>query len=144
PVVGARVTARMIGLDGSVLFRDSAAVNVGADSVVRSFAIVQPPPGTSAYFLDLRLVSGTGEVLSRNFYWLSATMDVLDWSKSTWYVTPVTTYANFTALDSLAPTTMKRSMAAERNGSSETATETLTNTGKVPAFFLRLQITKGK
>jgi exo-1,4-beta-D-glucosaminidase len=71
-------------------------------------------------------------------------MDDLDWPKSNWYTTPVKSYANFTALDSLAPTTVKRSMVTERNGTSETATVTLTNTDNVPAFFIRLQITKGK
>src|SRR5205823_10769327 len=44
----------------------------------------------------------------------------------------------------LAPTPATRSLTTERSGSSETATATLTKTGNVPAFFLRLQVTKGK
>lgn len=143
PVKGALLTVRMVALDGSILFRDAAMLDLPVDSVVRSVVLPQPPAGTTAYFVDLRLQSSDKQPLSTNFYWLSTTPDDLDWAKSTWYVTPVKSYANFAALDSLAPTTVKRLMVAERNGTSETATVTLTNTGKVPAFFLRLQITKG-
>ncbi len=144
PVKGALLTVRMLALDGTILFRDAAMLSVPVDSVVRSLVLPQPPTGTTAYFVDLRLVSGGEQPLSTNFYWLSTTMDDPDWAKSTWYDTPVKSYANFTALDSLAPTTVKRLMVTERTGATERATVTLTNAGKVPAFFLRLQITKGK
>jgi exo-1,4-beta-D-glucosaminidase len=144
PVKGALLTVRMLALDGSILFRDAAMLDLAVDSVVRPIVLPQPPAGTTAYFVDLRILSHDGQPLSTNFYWLSKTMDDPDWDKSTWYITPVKSYANFTALDSLAPTTVKRLMVTERNGASETAYVTLTNTGKVPAFFLRLQITKGK
>jgi exo-1,4-beta-D-glucosaminidase len=93
--------------------------------------------------VDLRLVARDKQALSTNFYWLSKDMDEMDWEKSNWYITPVKSYANFTALDSLRPTTVVRTMSVSRTGSTETARVTLTNTGKVPAFFLRLQITRG-
>src|SRR5258708_3236882 len=144
PVKGALLTVRMLALDGTILFRDAAMLSVPVDSVVRSLVLPQPPTGTTAYFVDLRLVSGGEQPLSTNFYWLATTMDDPDWAKSTWYDTPVKSYANFTALDSLAPTTVKRLMVTERTGATERATVTLTNAEKVPAFFLRLQITKGK
>jgi exo-1,4-beta-D-glucosaminidase len=144
PVRGALLTVRMLAPDGSILFRDAAMLDVAVDSVVRSIVLPQPPAGTTTYFVDLRLISSDKQLLSTNFYWLSKVMDDPDWAKSTWYTTPVKSYANFTALDSLAPATVKRSMVTERSGTGETATVSLTNTGKVPAFFLRLQITKGK
>ena len=144
PVKGALLTVRMLALDGSILFRDAAVLNVAVDSVVRSIVLPQPPAGTAAYFVDIRLVSSDNRPLSTNFYWLSTTMDDSDWAKSNWYITPVKSYANFTALDSLTPTTVKRLMVTERNGVNETATVTLTNTSKVPAFFLRLEITAGR
>lgn len=75
------------------------------------------------------------EIISRNVYWLSAKDDVLDWDNSTWYYTPVTSYADFTALDALQPanvsiTTMGRTVMLE-------------NTSKVPAVFVRLNMVDG-
>lgn len=143
PVNGAKLTARMLGLDGSILFRSDTTLDLVVDSVIRPLILPAPPAGMTTYFVDLRLVSRDRQALSTNFYWVSGEMDVLDWDKSNWYITPVKSYANFTALDSLRPTTVARSMSLSRTGSTETARVTLTNTGKVPAFFLRLQITKG-
>src|SRR5258708_26829898 len=109
-VKGALLTVRIVGLDGSILFRDAAMLDVPIDSVVRSIVLPQPPPGTTTYFVDLRLQSSDKLPLSSNLYCFSTTMDDPDWAKSTWDNTPVKSYANFTALDSLASTPVKRSM----------------------------------
>jgi exo-1,4-beta-D-glucosaminidase len=97
-------------------------------------------------FLRLALyeVMGKGkqELLSRNVYWLSPKPDALDWSKSNWYYTPVTDYANFTKLEHMAPAKVKASLRENKspqvkNGWSF-AQVLLENKSKVPAVFLRL------
>lgn len=42
------------------------------------------------------------KVLSRNVYWLSSKLDFNDWDNSTWYNTPVTSYADYTSLQSVS------------------------------------------
>jgi exo-1,4-beta-D-glucosaminidase len=145
PLVGVTLTARMIGFDGSTVFRRDTVLNVPTDSVLRPFVMPSAPAqGTGTYFVDLRITSPDHRTLSSNFYWLSRTMDELDWAKSTYYITPVTTYASFAALDALPPTILRQSFETERDGATETARVTLRNAGRIPAFFLRTQIQAGK
>ena len=52
--------------------------------------------------MRLDLNDATGKNVSSNFYWLSTQPDVLDWDRSTWYVTPTKTFADLTAIQGLA------------------------------------------
>jgi exo-1,4-beta-D-glucosaminidase len=94
-------------------------------------------------FLKLVLRDGNGGVLSRNVYWLSPTVDELDWDNSTWYNTPVTKYANYKALFSIKSAkltvTAYRSISPTAEGRVESSI-VLQSTAKVPAFFIRLEL----
>jgi len=73
--------------------------------------------GSPLHFLDLRLVTSTGEPVSSNFYWLPTEPDVLDWDKAFWVHTPVSKYANLRALRSLprAQITVKASRVVDED-----------------------------
>ncbi|KAL2841866.1 glycoside hydrolase superfamily [Aspergillus pseudoustus] len=97
----------------------------------------------------LRLIlkdDNPSEPLSRNVYWLSGQSDVLDWDKSEWYTTPVTTFANFTALSSMEPFTVAATatvLGDDKSRVSDTLTSVevnLENQSDVPAFFIRFTI----
>ncbi|KAJ6022392.1 uncharacterized protein N7446_012745 [Penicillium canescens] len=81
-------------------------------------------------------------VISRNVYWVSQTTDVLDWSKSNFFTTPVTTFANYTKLQSLPTANIKVLLRPQRSTSSTygltQAEVQLENESGVPAFFIRL------
>lgn len=83
--------------------------------------------------------------LSRNVHWLATQANVLDWSSSNWYYTPVTDYADYTQLQHLEPatvkTTVKRLTGRIKPGCS-TAEIRLENKSKIPAVFVRLHATK--
>jgi exo-1,4-beta-D-glucosaminidase len=84
----------------------------------------------------LRLVLKDGEkVLSRNVYWLSAKPDVLNWDDSTWYHTPLSSTADFTALNTIP----RANVSVTANGSKLL----LHNTAKVPAVFISLNLVDG-
>ncbi|KAL4950524.1 glycoside hydrolase superfamily [Aspergillus filifer] len=90
-------------------------------------------------FLRLLLYGASGETLSRNVYWLRAQRDILDWDKSNWYTTPVTTYAALSRLDSLQPATVDALLlSSQRVASGLQIHIQLKNLSKAPAFFLRL------
>ncbi|KAL2812743.1 glycoside hydrolase superfamily [Aspergillus granulosus] len=96
-------------------------------------------------FLRLILNGDSAEPVSRNVYWLSAQNDVLDWENSDWYTTPVTTFANFTALNNMEPATVVATATALANDTSRVSgftfvTVNLENQSDVPAFFIRLII----
>jgi exo-1,4-beta-D-glucosaminidase len=142
----ATASVRAINLDGREIFTTRAPVNLqpGARATI---AAVPPPSGASAtYFLDLRVSSSSGTLLASNLYWLGAKMDVLDFAKSTWYVTPVSSYADFTALSELPKVGLKSSLRREgvdATGRRLLLSATIQNPDSAIAFFVRLQVTKG-
>jgi exo-1,4-beta-D-glucosaminidase len=146
PVRRAHLKARMFGVDGALKFTRDTIVDIPADSSMRVFTLPQPTclsagaSGNSAYFVDLRLTSAQGQSISRNFYWLSTKPDVLS-DSSTWYMTPTSSYADFTQLRNMPRATVKSSAAFSSVGGSGYARVTLTNTGSNIAFFIRLQVT---
>ncbi|KAK1752880.1 glycoside hydrolase superfamily [Echria macrotheca] len=91
-------------------------------------------------FVRLLLKDDKSAVLSRNVYWLTKDIDVLDWAKSDWYWTPVSKYSNFTGLNKLAAANVSVSVT---KGSGTTVVE-LENKSAVPAFFVSLSLTDAK
>eukprot|EP01084_Bolivina_argentea_P306874 530357_1 len=60
-------------------------------------------------FLVQLLLMNNDMILDENIYWLSSTMDQLDWGRSSWYQTPVSKggYADFTKLQNLKQIELK-------------------------------------
>ncbi|HEX9311069.1 MAG TPA: hypothetical protein VF887_09675, partial [Gemmatimonadaceae bacterium] len=84
-VRGARLRARVLGLDYTEKFARDTVIDLPADSSMRVFLLPEPTGLTagSAYFVDLRLTTADSQPLSTNFYWLSTHPDVLA-DSSTW------------------------------------------------------------
>ena len=78
------------------------------------------------YFIELELAAADGKAISRNVYWLSTQTDELDWEHSTWYLTPVTRYADLTPLQSLPTATSEVRATLQHEGAEDIATVTLT------------------
>ncbi len=133
---------RMLGLDGSVKYEKDETLDLPADTTLRLFRLPEPPGVSGAYFLDLRLSNPDGKPASTNFYWLSTRPDVLA-DTSTWYMTPVRSFADYTALRTLAPEPVRATTRFTRVGDAGEAHVTVSNPGKGIAFFLRLQVLKG-
>jgi exo-1,4-beta-D-glucosaminidase len=140
--VDATIVARVLNLDLSEKFAREMPVDMAPDSTGRVFTIPELAGLSPTYFVDLRLVSSAGRTLSSNLYWLSTTPDDLDWEKSTWFMTPVKAYADFSALETLPAARVTTSMTVTRRGAEEDARVTLRNPGRTLAFFVRLQIVK--
>lgn len=141
---GLKVTAKMYSLDARELFRREALVDLPADGVTKPFALGNPSAGNNTYFLQLQLQRATGEVVSRNFYWLSAKPDVLDFAKTQWYFTPLTAYADFTALQNLPKASVTATIKTKEAGQEEESHVILSNSGNSIAFLVRLRLLAGK
>ncbi|RWA08102.1 hypothetical protein EKO27_g7017 [Xylaria grammica] len=93
---------------------------------------------TDVVFLRITLENGKKATLSRNVYWLAKDLDVLDWDDSDWIATPVSKYADYTALNKLKSAEISVStQASECDGKS---TVILENKSSVPAFFVALNL----
>jgi exo-1,4-beta-D-glucosaminidase len=142
PIRGAHLRARILGLDASEKFGKDTVIDLPADSSLRVFILPEPTglTGGAAYFVDLRLTDAGGKPISSNFYWLSTHPDVLA-DTSTWYMTGVKSYADYTALRSMPPAELKTTARFSSNAGTGTARVTLRNTSQSIAFFTRLQVT---
>ncbi|MEO8575178.1 MAG: sugar-binding domain-containing protein [Gemmatimonadales bacterium] len=140
PIRGAHLRVRILAPDGSEKYSRDTVLAIPGDSSTRVFRVPEPANlSGAAYFLDLRLTGADKTPLSTNFYWLSTHPDVLA-DTSTWYMTPVTSYADYTALRNMPAATVKASPRFSQTGGRGRARVTLTNSGRSIALFMRLQV----
>ena len=141
---GLKLQARVFNLDGAQKFSKEVTLDAPVDSTARVFVLPQIEGLSPAYFLDLRVTDGTGELVGSNFYWLSTKPETLDWAKSNWYTTPTTSYADYTSLNQLPKVKVKVSSRTERSGEDQVTFVTLENPSENIAFFVRLKLNKSK
>jgi exo-1,4-beta-D-glucosaminidase len=144
PASGLKIAAKLYDLNLQEKFSREEKVDVGADAVTTGFAVPEPADVSTAYFLKLQLLSPSGEVLDRNFYWLSRKADELDFAKSEWYYTPLSAYGDFTALQEVPNATVRAAASWGEEGNDRLARVKVENTGKTLALMTRLRILRGK
>ncbi|KAK4871046.1 hypothetical protein LT330_000283 [Penicillium expansum] len=137
-----QVKVDLIDADGKEL----SAATVESNTTPHSSKLVTSLAGIKKVkdigFLRLTLSDPKSQaVISRNVYWLSSTTDVLNWSKSNWYTTPVTKYATYTKLEALKTATVKASLHSVASPTDDGLTHAevvLENQSAGPAVFIRL------
>ncbi|KAK0714091.1 glycoside hydrolase superfamily [Lasiosphaeria miniovina] len=136
------VDIQVIDTAGKLTYSGSVAAAT-APNASKNIASLKSALGGIKDVVFLRLVlsdTKSGAVLSRNVYWLAKTTDVLDWDNSDWFVTPVTTYSDYTALNRLAAANVTVTAAQQQLAKSGPVTVTLENLSAVPAFFVSLNL----
>jgi exo-1,4-beta-D-glucosaminidase len=141
---GLKLTARIFNLDGTQKFSKEAGLDAAADSTAKVFELPQVSGLSGTYFLDLRVTDGSGKLVGTNFYWLSTKPETLDWSKSTWYMTPTASYADYTGLAQMPKVKLSVASHTEKVENDSVTHVTVENRGKTIAFFIRLKLEKGK
>jgi exo-1,4-beta-D-glucosaminidase len=140
---GLRAVIRVRNLDGSVAYeRLLKDIDLQGNSA-RQLAVLPALNGLSrTYFIELELASADGKPIGRNVYWLSTQTDELDWAQSTWYLTPVTRYADLTLLQSLpsATATVRATMRHEGTGDIASVTLTVPPSSQAVALFQHVSI----
>ena len=141
---GLTAEAAIYNLDGTRKFSKQITTAVEADSIRQCFALPAVDGLSDTWFLRLQLSDARGAVKSINWYWLSKKGDLLDWSKSTWYMTPQSGYADYSALQTLGKTTLEIRHASAKKADSSVHEITVTNTGRTVAFQVHLRALKGR
>jgi exo-1,4-beta-D-glucosaminidase len=143
---GLKLTARVFNLDGTQKFSKDTALDSAVDSTAKVFELPQVDGLSPVYFLDLRVTDSTGNLVGSNFYWLSTKPETLDWSKSNWYTTPTTSYADYSSLAQLPEVKLNVASRTEHSANSQDAVThvTVENPSKSLAFFVRLKLDKSK
>jgi exo-1,4-beta-D-glucosaminidase len=145
PQTGLKVVAKVYDLRGAEKFSRDATLDVAADGVAKSIAIPEPADISKTYFVGLQLYAASGDLLSRNFYWLSTQPDELDFAKTEWYYTPQTSFADFTALQDLPKVAVRAALHPMPGGDHDASFRiVLENSGKAIAFLTRLRLVRSK
>ncbi len=142
PARGLRVEARVLDLSGRERFAANAPVDVDADGIARALELPAVEVGP-VHFVDLRLLAGA-EVASRNFYWLPASPDVLDHEKANWMHTPTASFADLSALRSLAQAPLGVRVAFDPVDRQRSLQVELRNPTDRLAFFTQLRVEDGR
>lgn len=124
-------------------FSKEQSVSIAPNSSTRAFVIPRLQGLSTTYFIRLTLKDSAGKLTSTNFYWLSTKPDVLDSSKTKWYYTPVSSYADFTALKDLPKVGLTLHATTRVDGPIEVTSVTLRNRSSHLAFFTHLRIDRG-
>jgi exo-1,4-beta-D-glucosaminidase len=143
-VAGLTASVRLTDLHLTEEFAHSAPVEVGPDGVKTVLTVPEPPASSgNVHFLELTLKDAQGKLVSTNFYWLSLKRPELDWSKTTYISTPISTYEDFTALASLPQVRLKTSATMLPQTAGDSVRLSLTNPSKDLAFQIRLAVDSG-
>jgi exo-1,4-beta-D-glucosaminidase len=104
-VAGLHASVSVHNLAWKELFTSNAKLDLSADSVQRVSTISQRlySDADKILFIELTLSDAAGRVLSRNFYWVPATLTTFDWTKTDYTHTPAAHYEDLSALTSLPP-----------------------------------------
>ncbi|MBD8898891.1 glycoside hydrolase family 2 [Rhodanobacter sp. DHG33] len=143
---GLQADIRVRNLDGSVRYEKHLQDIDVAGNRTRQLTVLPAVADLSrTYFVELDLASSDGKPVSRNVYWLSARKDELDWTHSNWYLTPLTQYADLTALQSLPAATGEIHASTQRDGDEDVTTVTLSvpASSKAVALFQHVSIRYG-
>lgn len=132
-----KAVMKVYGLDGQVIINAECDAEMQAGCSMPLFDVMSVAGGESPVkFVFLSLEDADGNVVSRNDYVLADVMDKHDWNKYRWWRTQVESYADFSALNNLAPADVEASLAKTAEG----LEVTLENRSSVVAFFIRLAL----
>jgi exo-1,4-beta-D-glucosaminidase len=97
------LTAKVYDIHLKEIFSKEQNLTVDADTSQRAIAIPDDifAASSKVYFVDLTLKNESGEVVSRNFYWVPSTLTTFDWSKTDYRYTPAIQHEDMTELMSL-------------------------------------------
>jgi exo-1,4-beta-D-glucosaminidase len=136
---GYKVTAKVYNLDLTEKFSRTTPVDIPPDSAVPAFSVPSINGLSKTYFVRLTLADGTGKEVSSNFYWLLTQPDVSDWSKGSGRFTPIKTYADLTALQTMPTANVTLSSRFEQKGADDVVHVKVSNSGRKLAFFIHLK-----
>ncbi|MFA7288077.1 MAG: sugar-binding domain-containing protein [Melioribacteraceae bacterium] len=97
------------------IFSKSSEINIKVDDIALVLENLSLPKNEGAvYFLDLK-VKANEKTLSRNFYTLPASDDILDIEKTDWTRTPTLKYSNLKVLNNLENIKLGTEISSENN-----------------------------
>ncbi len=143
-VASLTVTAKVYDVSLQQRFSTQVQTDVDADGVRKALTLPAGSfnPVSPAHFVALQLQSSDGTIVSRNFYWLSSKPNTYEWAKTSYRFTPVSSYEDLTALQTLPEANVEATGSLLPGPDGPLAHVLLKNTSDHLAFQIRLGIRK--
>ncbi len=141
---GLKAFVSVLNLDLTEKFSAEITFDISPDGVERVVTIPDLQDLSTTYFVKLELEDTDGKALSSNFYWLSTKKGVFDWEKSYFWTTPLISYPDYTALQTLPEVELTMTSNIEVDKNKELVNVTMTNPAKYLAFAVNLRLTSGE
>jgi exo-1,4-beta-D-glucosaminidase len=141
---GLRASVSVLNLDLTEKFSKEVTLDIPPDGVKRVIAIPDIKDLSTTYFVKLELKDAEGKIRSSNFYWLSTKKEVFNWGKSYFWTTPMISYPDFTALQTLPKVELAMMSNIEIANNKEVVHVTVSNPTKLLAFGVNIKITTGE
>jgi exo-1,4-beta-D-glucosaminidase len=105
PAANLHAIVHVFNLTGKEIYSNQAVVEAAADSAQRVLSIPESlyQGSDRILFVDLTLANASGNLVSRNFYWVPTTLTTFDWQKTDYTHTPAARHEDLAALTSLPP-----------------------------------------
>jgi exo-1,4-beta-D-glucosaminidase len=137
-VNGLHASVDVHGLGWKELYNAKADVSAAPDSSQRVFSIPENlySGAQRIFFIDLTLTDTAGHPVSRNFYWVPATLTTFDWSRTDYTHTPAARYEDLTALSQLPAAQVHATAEIEQTPQGPAIRVQLSNDSQALAFQL--------
>lgn len=141
-----RVSVSFYTIDGARKYfqvQDDVSVEPGSSTI--ALALARIPGLTSTYFVRCQLRDAEGKLLVENVYWQSTRDDDLgNPHNDEQFTLKQTQWADFSVLNQMAPVEVAISGTRKSSEGTEVAKLTVANASDHVAFFLRVEVTKGR
>ena len=142
-LVSATLRIRVFDFDSRERFSAELPASCTAGSARKAMDLPALPDSSPVSFLSLEIHAADGRRLADNLYWLSSKPDVLDEAKTTWFVTPNSTFADFKPLGHLPAARVSHRAAFHRGRTWELKVELANESDRI-AFFNELRVVKNR
>ncbi len=140
PAKDLKAEIRILNLHSKKLLKEKKNINIKANSSQRIMQLPEIDVPEKVYFVDLRLKSKKGKMISNNFYWLSTKKDILDEEGTEWFFTPNKEYADFIGLKGLPEVKIPIRFRFKQNGDKGEVRVRVNNRSKHIAFFIHFNV----
>ncbi len=129
---------RVLNFDLSEKYSRKEIFELEPDGVYKAADLGNIAGLSAAYYVDLKLYDKKNNLVSNNFYCLSSKEDVPDFSKSLWFVTPESQYADMKLLNKLPVVNLDVTKKFNKSGDRQLITVELKNPSKELALQVEL------
>lgn len=141
---GLKASVSVFNLDLSEKFSKEVTFDISPDGVEKVITIPDMQDLSKTYFVKLELKDAEGKIRSSNFYWLSTQKEVFNWGESYFWTTPMISYPDFTALQTLPEVELTMMSNIEVANNKEVVHVTVSNPTKQLAFGVNIKIISGE